>query len=378
MVKRLAERLYLENAGLAVNAAFNLGRRASASFWLAVICAAMVYLAISALVAFGTYFVFLGGENLLHALGFALLMLAWLARPRFAEVPKKLLLISEYPAMYQLVREVANRLDLPQISGIGINAEFNAAYVRAGWRGDPYIELGAPLVAVVSREELIALISHELAHGANGDPLRGKFLFGAVETVASWAIAIRPDGLGRLGDGIPFGGLISIVGIPLEICALVVSGLLLLFAKGMVMLVLRDSQRAEYLADRIGASICGGKAMQQLLEKLYLFDVVDMAIQRHALVDPGNSLCDSIERAVDEIDSQRHAAICARLDSDLWQADSSHPPTRLRINALNALLNAPATSSVEFPGAEELKAETRKMMKFIERQAIDLKLDAIH
>ncbi|MFN3629436.1 MAG: M48 family metalloprotease [Casimicrobiaceae bacterium] len=42
-----------------------------------------------------------------------------------------------------------------------------------------------PLMAILSPEERIAVMAHELSHGANGDPLRGTFLSGAVNTLVT-------------------------------------------------------------------------------------------------------------------------------------------------------------------------------------------------
>ncbi|EFK94930.1 peptidase, partial [sediment metagenome] len=152
--------------------------------------------------------------------------------------------------------------------------------------GKAYVELGAPLMAILQPSERLAVLAHELSHGANGDPLRSMYLQGAVNTLASWGTSARPPGIGTLGDGMPFGPIISLLGIPIDLLMLAVSEALFAAARGLLLLVMRQSQRAEYKADLLAASVAGSKEMMTALEKTYLGDSVLESVRRHALLTP--------------------------------------------------------------------------------------------
>ena len=85
-------------------------------------------------------------------------------------------------------------------------------------------------------------------------------MFGAVNTVSLWAMTVRPMSIGNAGNGLAFGPFVSLIAIPFELALLAASELLFLFVKGVLLLVLRQSQRAEYLADRLAATVCGKAA----------------------------------------------------------------------------------------------------------------------
>ena len=65
------------------------------------------------------------------------------------------------------------------------------------------MEFGSPLMAVLSADELTAIIAHEISHGANGDPLRVQFLGQAIDTLGAWGQAARPLSIGNLGRAPP-------------------------------------------------------------------------------------------------------------------------------------------------------------------------------
>jgi heat shock protein HtpX len=233
-------------------------------------------------------------------------------------------------------------------------------------------------MAVLTPPERVAVIAHELSHGANGDPLRGQFLFGAVETVSTWATALRPTAIGRMGDGLPVGPLVSLLGIPLELLMLLGSELLFLAARAFLLLVLRESQRAEYLADLLAATVAGSSEMQSALEKTYLFDVVDTAIRRHALTTPkqpiGRGLLDAVEALPSSV-LEKH-----REDSRAqhWQVDSTHPPTALRVAMLAALPPHRPSGLLSAQELAALDAEVSRLVAKTQRELINRQLETIH
>jgi hypothetical protein len=89
-------------------------------------------------------------------------------------------------------------------------------------------------------------------------PFGGRYLGGALNTVVRWGGVIRPTTVTGLGEGMLYGPIISILGIPFAIVALLLSEAIFLVAKGFYLLVLRQSQRVEYLADVLASKIING------------------------------------------------------------------------------------------------------------------------
>lgn len=376
---RLGQRLFDEIAKNPVQASEARRLRPSWSLALAYLLAALVHLTSVGLGIAGLAILVSPWNNFFVVFsGVLLLMLCFASRPRFARAPYYLLDRAEYPVLYQTSDRIAARFGTAPIDGLAMSADFGANYRAAGWRQKRYVELGAPLMAVLTPAERIAVIAHELSHGANGDPLRGQFLFGAVDTVSTWAKVLRPASIGRMGEGMPVGPLVSLLGIPLELLMLLGSELLFLAARAILLLVLRQSQRAEYLADLLAATVAGSSATQSALEKTYLFDVVDTAIRRHALTTPnqpiGPSLLDAVE-ALPSSELEKH-----RNDSRAqnWQVDSTHPPTALRVAMLAAL---PPQHPSDLLSAQELAAldaEVNRLVARTQRELINRQMEAVY
>jgi Zn-dependent protease with chaperone function len=376
-LRDLSESLFTEVQQATLRGSRDGGRRHAWGYWLAMVLAGVIHLVGVLIAVAGIYAIFGVGGARGIVIGSILVLIAVLTRPRFVPPPEHLLSEAEFPHLYRLVRAIELQLGITEPAVLGVSAEINANYRRAGFAGKPYVELGGPLMAALDHDERVALISHELAHGANGDPLRAHWFVGALRMIVSWSLSIRPKGIGRLGDGMPMGGIISIVGIPLEIAAHAVSQLLWWIARGIFSLVMRESQRAEYLADRLGADVSGDAAARASLAKIYLSDVVDMAIQRHALTSPDHALHVSIQQSIRDVSPENWLQIRERLDAEQWQADASHPPTALRIRALTGDASlADALASDDLRAGVE--AETQRLVAMMARYAIDEKLEAIH
>ena len=233
-------------------------------------------------------------------------------------------------------------------------------------------------MAILSADERVALIAHEQSHGANGDPLRGEFLNGAVNTLAAWTVAIRPDSIGKLGDGLPFGPFVSLLAIPFELLMLATSELVFSIVKGFLLLVLRESQRAEYLADLLASTVAGTEQMQRALEKTYLGDVVDAALRTHALTVPteplGDKLVDAV-RALSAVDLDRYRAQSKQLN---WRVDSTHPPTAMRIDMLALQAQRAPTHPLSPAEVSELDSEIARLVAANQRELVNRKIAAIY
>lgn len=322
-------------------------------------------------------------NNLLLPLGAVMAgLMCVLARPRRNEAPDYPLSPSDYPALHALADRIAASMQAPAPDALAVSAEFNANYRSAGWRQTRHLELGAPLMAALSGQERVALMAHEIAHGANGDPMRGQVLHGAIHSLHAWASGLRPLSLGEAGAGTGSGPLGSLLALPLELLMLACSECILALARALWMLTLRASQSAEYLADRLGAQIAGVAAMRSMLERLYLQDEVEFAVQAHALNPRGSGgaeLGAALRAAVQAIPAERLQAYREESRATLWQSDTSHPPTELRIDMLNAQPPiAPPLVQLTEQEASAIEAEVQRLLAHREREMVNLKLAAIH
>jgi Zn-dependent protease with chaperone function len=318
-------------------------------------------------------------SNLMVVFGGAtLVLMCWIARPRTSEPPHYLISRAQSPVLYALSDRMAAKMGAPVLRGIGVSAEFNANYRSASWRGHRYMELGSLLFAVLTPQERVAIIAHELSHGANGDPLRGQFLFGAVDTLSEWAVSLRPVSIGNAGAGMSAGPFISLAAIPLEYALLGLSKAMFLIIEGVLLLVMRDAQRAEYRADQLAATVAGTAAMQSALEKLYLSDTVRAALRTHSLTSPEAPFGPRLQQAVAALDAQQLEAYRAESRASNWQVDATHPPTVMRIEMLSQGPPHPPMALLSDAEAEALAVEFERMIASTQNEVMNRQREAIN
>jgi heat shock protein HtpX len=227
--------------------------------------------------------------------------------------------------MYQLVDTIARELGMKQIDGLVLTPDFNAAFSLRGLRRRSYIYIGLPLFSILTAEESVAVLGHEVAHGVNGDITRGWFIGHAIDTLASWYYLLMPTEIFSSESGAP--GLIMA---PMN---LLLAGLAQTAYGGayvLLLLVMRDSQRAEYLADYLATTVSGTDGMLSSLDKLHYGDTYMYATQRAALnPDTGNIFTHlpSLMASVPEREIERIRRTGQMEGSRL---DTTHPPTVYR------------------------------------------------
>jgi len=332
---RLGTRLFTELARQPIAAHPHRDVRGSASLILAHGLAALVHLSSLLLIAVAALLWLRPWTNLFVLIAaLALPLLAWSVRPRVAPPPEELLRREDFPTLHTLADRTAQAMGAQPADGLAVSTELNASFRRAGWRGRRYVTLGLPLLLLMRPDERAAIVAHELAHGVNGDPLRGHFLYSAVDTVFTWSTVIRPAAIGASGREQPFGPFISLLAIPIDLAMLAASQAFGLFGKGMLLLVYRESQRAEYLADRLAASVTGPGAMRSALRTLSLSEPAEEMLHRAALnggLTQLGALLREFRRDLPELELERLNRLSRRED---WRVDATHPPTALRIDML--------------------------------------------
>ncbi|MFD8200518.1 M48 family metalloprotease [Streptomyces sp. NPDC059701] len=298
--------------------------------------------------------------------GLVLLALAWALAPRPRRLPddRPVLFRADAPELFALVDEVARAVDTRSVHAIAVDGSINAAVTTYGVRGRRLLVLGMPLWEVLTPEERIALLGHELAHYANGDTRNGLVVGTAVRSLSLWHHILQP---------LPHpSGLEVIVNALYVLPRLLIGGLLVL----LVRLTSRAGVRAEYLADRLAARTASKDAAVGLMDRLLIADSLSGLLRteanRAALGGP-RSTREAAARAdelwgrltafaasVPEHEYERQRRVGARRGH---QVDATHPPTHLRRACLladrsEAAAVVPQARRTELIGTELAAART--------------------
>lgn len=271
--------------------------------------------------------------NLAVVGGVALIALAVALRPRFGRIDGDLdvLTAQEAPELHALVREVASAVGAPMPHVIGVDGDINAYATSVGLRRRRVLGLGLPLWGALDRPARVALLGHELGHFVNGDVRRGPVTQPALTMLGNAADLFRPRG------GSDSVGLLVMVGEWLgRLASWTLSRLLFAGHVVLVATALRESQRAEYLADEMAARAGGTAGATRLMDTLLRTDTVATVV-RNAVrgghgpdtwrVETGRAL----DAATDRLSLERQLTV--REGTSLF---ATHPPTGLRHRMLGA------------------------------------------
>jgi heat shock protein HtpX len=294
---------------------------------------------------------------------------AWLLRPRFPEFPRRVLARGECPAFYELADTVATTFGARPVHAIALTGGFNAAFFQAGWQQRRVLVVGLPLWEILDEQEKMALVAHELAHGVNGDPTRSLFVGGALYTLVTWHVLLRPA---SLREGPP--AVNPILRLLSNVAMLALSTVPWLGAYLMAHLLWRDSQRAEYLADYLAASTSGTEAMLGLLEKLHLERSFEVTLQRIALSqNQDQDLFEALRERMASVPDRELERIRRVEGMAGSRLDATHPPTAHRIQVLRA--HPVSDPSIKLPLSlfEQLDSELDAARQETQRKLIDMR-----
>ena len=367
--QRLGDRLFAEIAREPVTARPRRALRTSVSLVLAFVLAALVHMGGLLLIVATVVLWIRPWDNLFVAIAaFALPLLAWSGRPRLAPPPQGLIDRTSFPTLHALADRAAQALGAPPADGIAVSTELNASICRAGWSGKRYVTLGLPLLLLMHPDERAAVVAHELAHGVNGDPLRGHFLYSAVHALFTCESVLRPVAIGESGREQQLGPLISMLAIPVDLAMLAVSKAFGLLGQGMLLLVYRESQRAEYLADRLAAAVAGGMATRSMLQALSLIEPAGETMHRIALergLADLPALLRDFRRDLPAAEVERWRE---RSRGEGWRVDATHPPTAMRIDMLARFPEHVGRRLLSDAETQQLDAELARLLPDIQRE----------
>ncbi|MEU5905487.1 M48 family metallopeptidase [Micromonospora sp. NPDC047467] len=265
--------------------------------------------------------------NLAILLGVAMVGLAVALRPRFGRLDPELEVLSRdrAPELFALIDEVSTAIGAPMPDVVGVDGDINAYAGAVGLRRRKVLCLGLPLWGSLTAGERVALLGHELGHFVNGDPRRGLLTQPAFTMLGSAADLFRPV------QTVRGGGIVEMVGDALgRAFQWVVSRFLFAAHLVLVSVALRDSQRAEYLADELAARVAGSTAATDLLDALLAAESMALAVRRETRAGHGpdrwrSALAQARAANADRLPLLRQLSV--RDEASLFAA---HPPSGLR------------------------------------------------
>ena len=255
------------------------------------------------------------------------------------------------PELFALVERVAEAVGAPVPELLLISYDMNAYTTTVGLRRQRVLCLGLPLWATLDPQERVALLGHEMGHFVNGDVRRGPLIAVAETTLARVAIIFAPTYEASAGI------IEAIAGALARSVGRLISGTALLLQAALYATSQRDSQRAEYLADELGARAAGTEAAIGLADHLALRVPVETVVQREARA--GNGMPAWHEAARSARANQVANLPALRRLSRHTQASLSatHPPSGLRAEMLERRPAHPPAVTLDAGTAARIDAE---------------------
>lgn len=291
------------------------------------------------------------------------------------------------PRLYALLDRCAAELGCRAPDRVVVDADFNAATWRAGSAQRRVLCIGAPLWAVLSGPERLAVLGHELAHQVNGDMTRGLLATSAWHSLAEWTTLLYPGDLNayereanrrlvsaRRGTGSMSVRLAALLTpIVIVLCFLPFFAVAVGCRKVLTRLVLRCGQRAEYLADELGARLAGTEAALSANCRLTFGASLPIFVRAwragRAKKDPSTLWSDFRDylESIPETEFQRRLLV-DRLHNT--RTDRSHPAGHLRIALLRERPAQPAAITVTEQEWAAIDAELAPQMLAAARNAL--------
>lgn len=332
-----------------------------------------VYACIFAFAVLGIWLIVVNWPNIVGGIvGALFLLLAWVARPRFDHMPTQIAPMSDLPSLYELTNRIACTIGAPPVDAIRIDASFNASFAQIGVKRTRVLSLGLPLWTLLTDQERIALLGHELGHCVNGDPNRGLIVGSAINTLASWSELLHP--------GPAASSAIGILLLPFTLLMIgVAKGVRLLFY-ALIHLLWQDSQRAEYLADHLGATVGGSNSMLLLLNQLALSATFWNTLQRTSLAGAGQELdfFQELRHQMEIVPLRERERIKRVTLKEESRLDATHPPTVYRIEMLK--IHPVATGQVILSSelSERIENELIPVRRRVQKELVDLYRQSIY
>ena len=282
---------------------------------------------------------------------------------------QKTLTRTDLPTLFTLLDDISNSLSAPKIDGIHLNSRYNAYAVEFP-TGQRVLGIGAILWGALDTNERLAVLAHETAHFTNNDPARGRLESAALMTLSNWVEIFDPPevfdhetGATIVIDDRDFFG--QILG---NSIGSLFKGLTYMFER----FIFADSQRSEYLADIYGASASGASAQQSALKKTIIAPLAYEELSK-VYYDGSRpiSIFEIMSKAIREPDPQVEQNLYKEAAKTLHTVDSTHPPTRFRMEVVGAAGNENAALDIHDYDWAAVDTELSLHFKAIEQDFLD-------
>lgn len=335
---------------------------------VASLCAIIVHLCTIAVFISGCLLIVLGWPHFFLVLfGLLCLGVAWLMHPRFAPKPTDVLSREQFPALYQLVDMVSEHLGTSRVDGIVVDETFNAAFGRVGIRHEKILWLGLPLWSILSDEEKLDLLAHEIAHDVNNDYRKGALIGSATRTLFVLHEVLIPTEIWPISMG-----FLGFAAVPFTLLSLGVSYIVRYCALALEHLLWSSGQRAEYYADILAASVVGKQASISGMEKILYRKVIEAEVRLFALQRvPQSNLFDNLRRRIATVPRSEIERLRRVSQYEVDRMNISHPPTALRLQMIEK--SAPNNPALIIPTAlcERVACEMQLVEQDVQHRIVD-------
>lgn len=288
--------------------------------------------------------------------GLMLLAIAYVLRPRLKRKSKDQLSRNEFPLINHLVDEIASQFGV-KISSVTVDGEYNAKMSSVGILQKNELVLGLPLIFSLEDQEVVALLSHEIAHAGNRDSFKSVIIGNALNSLEKWNYLLHPGVVfcaDSLGD---------ILIIPFKLIEYLIAQFFYGIYFLLFSLFFRKNQIAEYKADYRAAEIAGRNAILSLLHKLKYANCYQIAVKNCALAsDRKVDLYQEIEDLMKGLPDNEIKRVERMGELFETRIDSSHPPTVYRErNILRHTFDVPqmGANKYNFSGIREELAKKK-------------------
>jgi heat shock protein HtpX len=237
------------------------------------------------------------------------------------------------PTLYALMDRLAAAVGTRAPQVIAVSSDYNAAASSYGLRRRRVLYLGLAMWGVLTPQQRVALLGHELGHFVNGDVRKSALARPAMITLSRLARLLSPDRLRRRGGS----ALVAVAELLMRMILRPIEVGLILAQLAILALAFRDGQRAEYLADLGAARLAGTSAAVELSDLLVQGEGGHTVVASQARAGGG---VDAWRIAIAEMRQRQTPVRLHRLRQLTVRRDSSllatHPPSGLRSRLLSS------------------------------------------
>jgi Zn-dependent protease with chaperone function len=242
------------------------------------------------------------------------------------------------PNLFALIDAVAKAVGTTPVKRVFVTGRYNAAYLKDR-RRRPMMEIGVPMWVVLTPQERVALLGHELGHRVNGDLRDLAFVAYALDTLENWIRLFNPGGVRVIvmSGGDPARGLVNLAELLLPVVLFPVTLLLSLVGGFLELMAMRQGQRCEYYADEMGARAAGTTAAAGVEDKALIADACMRQLRHLIRFQPSQNPWQGLVAFVQSMPPTELERLRRQARKRLHRIDTTHPPTALRLDYVNSL-----------------------------------------